>query len=461
MGGRRQKRQMELAFREQPRSEALGSTRKGVEPAMAKDQPEHSASTNNQLMEVVCQQENMIRAYKRVKRNKGSPGVDGMTTDDLQEYVKAHWPQIMEQLLNGTYEPLPVKKVEIPKPDGSMRMLGVPTVMDRLIQQALLQVLQEEWDLGFSINSYGFRIGRSAHQAIGKAQEYIREGRQHVVDFDLEKFFDRVNHDILMGRVAQRIADKRVLKLIRRFLEAGMMTGGLVSPRVKGMPQGGPLSPLLSNLLLDELDKELERRGHRFCRYADDCNVYVSSQKAGERVMKSIALFLDKKLKLKVNPTKSAVAPVWERSFLGFTFSEHELAFRWVSRKSIKRFKDRIRHLTRRSGGKSLEATIKETSSYLQGWRSYYGYSQDKLMFRSLDGWIRRKVRCLIWKQWKHGKKRFRELRKKGLSVKQAATTAAASNCGPWKMSRHPLVQKAISDEYLASIGLLSLEVAR
>ncbi len=459
MGGKRQKRQLELAFRERPRSEALGPTRKGVEPPKAENQPEHSASKSDRLMEEVCQRENMIKAYRRVKRNKGSPGVDGMTTDELLGYLKEHWAGIRQNLLEGNYEPQPVKKVEVPKPDGTKRMLGVPVVVDRLIQQAILQKLQEEWDARFSENSYGFRPGRSGKQAIGKAQEYIQQGRRYVVDFDLEKFFDRVNHDILMGRVAQRIADKRVLKLIRRFLEAGMLIGGLVSPRTKGMPQGGPLSPLLSNVLLDELDRELESRGHRFCRYADDCNVYVGSQKAGERVMARIVEFLGKRLKLRVNPDKSAVAPVWERAFLGFTFTEHDTPIRLISRKSMKRFKERIRQLTRRTKGRSNEQVVKEVKSYIRGWASYYGYSQDKLKFRSLDGWIRRRMRSLMWKQWENGKKRFKELRKRGLTVKQAAQTAACK-CGPWRMSRHPMVQKAISNKYLVSTGLISLEVA-
>ena len=459
MGGKRQKRQLELAFSAQPKGEAQRRARKRVETTRAKDQPEHSASTGNQLMEEVCQRQNMMKAFTQVKRNKGSPGVDGITTDDLLEHIKEQWSEIRKQLLEGSYQPQPVRRVEIPKPNGGLRRLGIPTTTDRLIQQSMLQVLQKDWDQTFSESSYGFRPGRSGHQAIGKAQEYIHKGYRYAVDFDLEKFFDRVNHDVLMGRVAHRVKDKRVLKVIRRFLEAGMMEGGLASQRTRGMPQGGPLSPLLSNLLLDDLDRELERRGHRFCRYADDCNVYVRSQRAGERVMESITAFLEKKLKLRVNKEKSAVAPVWERTFLGFRFSEHEKPIRLVAKKAIKRFKTRIRELTRRTRGRSLEQVIKETSQYLKGWRSYYGNSQDKLLFRSLDGWIRRKVRCLAWKQWKTGKKRFKELRKRGVSVKLAAESAATRR-GPWRTSSHPGLQKALSNKHLLSLGLVSLEVA-
>src|SRR4051795_7548585 len=318
MSGKRQKTQCSLALEPRDRGEASVVVSPRAEPAMAKPAPESPAVTE-QLMEVVCDGENLRSAWKRVRRNQGSPGVDGMTIDDAKGYLREHWPNIRSQLLDGTYQPQPVKRVEIPKPGGGISKLGVRCVVDRLIQQAVLQVLQERWDPTFSEHSYGFRPGRSAHQAVAQAQRYVAEGYDVVVDLDLEKFFDRVNHDCLMARVAARVTDKRVLKLIRAFLKSGVMEDGLVSPVEEGTPQGGPLSPLLSNLVLDDLDKELTRRGHRFCRYADDCNIYVRSRRAGERVMASLSRFLTKKLRLKVNEAKSAVARPEERKFLGFS----------------------------------------------------------------------------------------------------------------------------------------------
>jgi RNA-directed DNA polymerase len=320
MNGKRQKTQYSLASEPKGQGEALVSGYPRAEPFAAKPVPESPAGTE-QLMEEVCDRENLQSAWKRVRRNQGSPGVDGMTIDDAKGYLREHWPSIRSQLLDGIYQPQPVKRVEIPKPDGGVRKLGVPCVVDRLIQQALLQVLQERWDPTFSEHSYGFRPGRSAHQAVAQAQRYVAEGYDYVVDIDLERFFDRVNHDCLMARVAARISDKRVLKLIRAFLSAGVMEDGLVAPVDEGTPQGGPLSPLLSNLMLDDLDKELTRRGHRFCRYADDCNIYVRSQRAGERVMTSVSRFLTTSLRLKVNEAKSAVARPEERKFLGFSIS--------------------------------------------------------------------------------------------------------------------------------------------
>src|SRR5476651_1549040 len=349
MGDKRQKNQLVLAFLEEDRGEAPNDLRGGTESSAGKRGTESPAITE-QLMEEVCGRENCKQALKRVKANKGSPGVDGMTVHDLPGYLKQRWPAIREQLLNGTYKPQPVKRVEIPKPDGGVRKLGIPTVLDRFIQQAVMQVLQRQWNPTFSQYSYGFRPRRSAHHAVAQAQQYIAQGYGWVIDLDLEKFFDRVNHDKLMGQIAERVEDKRLLKLVRAFLNAGVMENGLVSPSGEGTPQGGPLSPLLSNLVLDELDRELERRGHRFVRYADDCNVYVCSERAGQRVMESVTRFITHTLKLKVNEKKSAVARPQERKFLGFSFTEGPEPKRTIAPKSLDRFKQRIRDITKGQG---------------------------------------------------------------------------------------------------------------
>ena len=408
-------------------------------------------------MEEVCKRENLLRAWQRVRRNKGSPGIDGMTIDDARGYLSEHWPDIRSQLLAGTYQPQPVKRVEIPKPDGGIRMLGVPCVVDRLIQQALLQVLQMRWDPTFSEHSYGFRPGRSAHQAVVQAQHYVAEGYGIVVDLDLEKFFDRVNHDRLMARVAERIADKRVLKLIRAFLKAGVMEDGLVKPVDEGTPQGGPLSPLLSNIVLDHLDKELERRGHRFCRYADDCNVYVRSQRAGERVMASVTRFLTSKLRLKVNEAKSAVAQPEARKFLGFSIS-NDGSERRIAPAALKKFKARIRELTRRTRGQSLEQVIEGLRPYLIGWRSYFGFCQTPRVLTSLEARIRRRLRMYLWRQWQTGRNRFRELRRRGVP-KFLSAVAAGSPTGYWRMSGHPAVQMALRNHAFDNLGLPRLYV--
>jgi RNA-directed DNA polymerase len=342
--------QTELDFSSTSAGEAREAGRKETESLSTTNDPESPASTNR-LMEEVCERENLKEALRRVKANKGSAGVDGMTVGGITDYLKQHWPAIREQLLNGTYEPRPVRRVEIPKPDGGVRKLGIPTVLDRLIQQAVMQVLQRQWNPTFSASSYGFRPGRSAQQAVAQAQKHIAEGHGWCVDLDLEKFFDRVNHDKLMGQIVKRVEDKRLLKLIRAFLNAGVMENGLVSPSVEGTPQGGPLSPLLSNLVLDELDRELERRGHRFVRYADDCNVYVRSERAGQRVMESVTRFITQKLKLKVNEAKSAVARPQERKFLGFSFSAGPEVKRVIAPKALDRFKRRVREITRRAKG--------------------------------------------------------------------------------------------------------------
>src|ERR1700676_3709859 len=363
--------QTELNFSSTPAGEVREAGREETESLSTVNDPESPASTN-WLMEEVCERENLKEALRRGKANKGSAGVDGMTVGGITDYLKQHWPAIREQLLNGTYEPKPVRRVEIPKPDGGMRKLGIPTVLDRMIQQALMQVLQRRWDRTFSENSYGFRPGRSAQQAVAQAQQYIAEGHGWCVDLDLEKFFDRVNHDKLMGQIAKRVEDKRLRKLIRAFLKAGVREDGLVSPSVEGAPQGGPLSPLLSNLVLDELDRELERRGHRYARYADDCNIYVRSEQAGQRVMKSITRFITHKLKLKVNEAKSAVAQPQERKFLGFSFSAGPEVKRVIAPKAVDRFKQRIREITRRAKGVSIETTMEELAPYMRGWRSYF-----------------------------------------------------------------------------------------
>src|SRR5947207_11713909 len=379
MSGQRQKNRPEqevLAFPGESRSDAPKTTGEGTETLVVKRKPE-SLDGTERLMEEVCELENSKQALQRVKANKGSPGVDGRTVEELPEYLKQHGPEIGEQLRNGTHQPQPVRRVEIPKPDGNgVRKLGIPCVLDRFVQQGVLQVLQKRWDPTFSEHSHGFRPGHSARQAVREAQQYIAEGHGWVADLDLEKFFDRVNHDRLLAAVAKRVADKRMLKLIRAFLEAGVMEDGLVSPVDEGTPQGGPLSPLLSNLVLDELDQELERRGHRFVRYADDCNIYVRSERAGQRVMEGITRFITQKLKLKVNEAKSAVARPQERKFLGFSFTAGPEVKRIIAPKALERFKHRIRDTTRRAKGVSIETTIAELAPYLRGWRSYFGFCE-------------------------------------------------------------------------------------
>src|SRR3979490_2610558 len=392
--------QLRLDFSSAPTGEARQALREDIESLPVVSEPERPANTNR-IMEEVCERTNLKEALRQVKGNKGSAGMDGVTVDQLTGYLKQHWPVIREQLLNGTYEPKPVRRVEIPKPDGGGRKLGIPTVLDRFIQQAVMQVLQRRWDRTFSEHSYGFRPGRSAHQAVAQAQQYIAEGHNWCVDLDLEKFFDRVSHDKLMGQIAKRVEDKRLLKLIRAFLNAGVMENGLVSPSVEGTPQGGPLSPLLSNLVLDELDRELERRSHRFVRYADDCNVYVGSERAGQRVMESITRFITQKLKLKVNEAKSAVARPQERKFLGFSFSAGPEPKRVIAPKALDRFKQRIREITRRAKGVSMKTTIEVLAPYMRGWRSYFGFCETPEVLIALTRWVRLRLRAALWRQWK------------------------------------------------------------
>jgi RNA-directed DNA polymerase len=457
MNGKRQKTHCSVALEPAGEGEALSGRSPRAEPFTANPSSESPASAE-QLMEEVSSRENLEAAWKRVRRNKGGPGVDGMTIDAAKDYLREHWPNIRSQLLSGTYQPLPVKRVEIPKPDGGIRKLGVPCVVDRLIQQALLQVLQKRWDPTFSERSYGFRPGRSAHQAVAQAQRYIAEGYGIVVDLDLEKFFDRVNHDMLMARIAARVSDKRVLRLIRAFLNAGVMEGGLVHPVDEGTPQGGPLSPLLSNIVLDDLDKELSRRGHRFCRYADDCNIYVRSPRAGERVMASVTRFLTEKIKLKVNEAKSAVALPEERKFLGFTIA-NDGAERRIAPKALSKFKVKIRDMTSRTLGRSLEQIVEDLAPYLIGWRGYFGFCQTPRELTKLEAWIRRRLRSYLWRQWRNGHNRFKELRRRGVSKFHAAV-AAGSPTGCWRMSSHPSVQNALRNHVFDDLGLPRLCVA-
>jgi RNA-directed DNA polymerase len=447
--------QIELNFSVTPAGEAREAGREETESLSTMHAPERPAGTTR-LMEEICDRENMEEALRRVKANKGSAGIDGMTVGGIADYLKQHWPAVRERLLNGTYEPKPVRRVEIPKPDGGMRKLGIPTVLDRLIQQAVMQVLQRQWDGTFSEHSYGFRPGRSAHQAVAQAQQYIAEGHGWCIDLDLEKFFDRVNHDKLMGRIAKRVGDKRLLKLIRAFLNAGVMENGLVSPSIEGTPQGGPLSPLLSNLVLDELDRELERRGHRFVRYADDCNIYVRSERAGQRVMESVTRFIMQELKLKVNEAKSAVARPQERKFLGFSFTVGPEVKRIIAPKALDRFKQRIREITRRAKGVSIKTTIEELAPYMRGWRSYFGFCETPYVLLSLTRWVRLRLRAAMWRQWKTPRRRREALLELGVRLRLARNTAG-SGLGPWHLAKAKALSVGLSNAYFKSLGLPSL----
>jgi RNA-directed DNA polymerase len=402
---------------------------RGGEASAAGHGDERSGSDD--LMERVVARGNMRAAWKRVKGNGGSAGGDGMTVEEAPAFLRTHWPRIAEALLEGVYAPQPVLRRSIPKSDGGERELGIPTVLDRLIQQAILQVLQPMFDPTFSEASYGFRPGRRAHDAVCRAQRYIQEGRRIVVDVDLERFFDRVNHDVMMSRLARRIEDQRLLRLIRCYLEAGVMAGGVTTQRYEGTPQGGPLSPLLANVLLDEVDKELEQRGHTFVRYADDCNVYVQSRRAGERVMQSLVR-LYAKLRLRINESKSAVAPAWTRKFLGFSFwaAKGKSVKRRVAPKAIATMKDRVRQITSRNGGRSLSSVAEELRGYLLGWKAYFRLADTPGIFRVLDEWIRHRLRTLQLKQWKRGTTMYRELRR--LGAPEAVARRVATNSRRW-----------------------------
>ena len=415
-----------------------------------------SPTGEDQLLEKILEQENLRRALKRVRRNKGAPGVDRMTVKQLAGYLRRHWPKVQAAILEGRYQALPVRRKEIDKPDGSgLRLLGIPAVLDRFIQQAVAQVLSELWEPIFSDSSFGFRPGRSQKEAIVRAQEYVREGYRFVVDIDLSKFFDRVHHDRLMSRLATRVKDRRVLKLVRAFLESGVMVGGLTEPTDAGVPQGGPLSPLLSNVVLDEFDKELERRGHRFVRYADDIVIYVRSKRAGERVLESVTRFLTRRMRLQVNVNKSGVSRPWASKLLGFTFTNSvgnpQLRLHW---KTVKRLKDRIRELTGRSCGRSLASVVGDLTAYLRGWWNYFGKIESRNRLVNLDRWLRRRLRMLVWKQWKRPKPRIRELISRGIPGAYAGPAGAARK-GPWRMSRNRWVAFALPGHYFESLGLV------
>jgi RNA-directed DNA polymerase len=417
---------------------------------------EHAEDQIPVTLEKVLSRENMWRAYERVVGNAGAPGVDGITVDERKPLLQARWEAIRQELLDGSYQPMPVRKVEIPKPGGGARTLGIPTVVDRLIQQALYQALQAWYDVTFSDQSFGFRLGRGAHDAVERAREHVAAGHRWVVDMDLEKFFDRVNHDILMSRLARRIKDKRILRLIRRYLQAGMMEEGLVSPRIEGRPQGGPLSPLLSNILLDELDKELERRGHRFVRYADDCNIYVRSKRSGERVLESVERFLKDRLRLTVHRQKSAVDRPWNRKFLGYTFTTHFQPKLKVAPQSVTRFKSRLRELLRRGRGRSLPGILAELRPKLVGWVAYFRKAEVRIVFEELDQWIRRKLRAILWRQWKRNWTRAKELMRRGLDEARA-WTSATNGRGPWWNAGASHMNQAVPTRYLHHLGLRSL----
>lgn len=416
------------------------------------------AATGEATMDAIVSRDNMLRALRAVERNAGAAGVDGMTTAQLRSHLRTHWEQIKKQLLAGDYQPQPVRRVDIPKPGGKgKRMLGIPTVLDRLLQQAVQQVLSPVWEPHFSSHSYGFRPGRGAHQAVEAARGHAEAGHRWVVDIDLEKFFDRVNHDVLMARVARRIKDKRILKVIRRWLQSGIMEGGIVEPRVEGTPQGGPLSPLLSNILLDDLDRELERRGHRFCRYADDCNIYVRSARAGERVMASLEAFLARKLRLKVNREKSHVQRPWRSKFLGYSMTTHHRPKLKPAAESVARFKSKTRLLFRQGRGRNLEWFIRKTlSPLLRGWANYYRKSETLGIFEELDGWIRRKLRCLIWRRWKQARTRFRRLCQLGFT-KAKARSCADNRRGPWWNAGSSHMNAAYPASTFAQMGLVSI----
>jgi RNA-directed DNA polymerase len=452
MSDKRQKNQRVLAITEEGRSEAPKASQEGTEALTAKGATERPGS-QEQLREEVCERENCWQAYKRVKANQGSPGSDGVKVGELSGYLKQPWPRIREQLLPGTYPPQPVRREEIPKPDGGVRKLGIPTVLDRLIQQAVMQVLQRRWDATFSEHSHGFRPRRSAHQAIAKAQQYIAAGNRWVVDLDLEQFFERVNHHKLMAAIARGVTDKRVLRLIGAFLKVGVLEDGLVSPAEEGTPQGGPLSPLLSNIVRDQLDRELERRKHRFERYADDCNIYVRSRGAGQRVMTSVTRYLTCRLKLKVNEAKSAVARPVERKFLGFSFRNNKEPKRRIAPKAWLRCKQKIRELTQRTRGISLEQMMKELAAYLRGWKSYFGFGQTPSLLKALEEGIRRRLRSMIWKQWKRGPQRYAQLRHLGIGRDLAAQTAGSPH-GPWRLANRPALSSALPIAYFDSLGL-------
>jgi RNA-directed DNA polymerase len=437
---------------EQTKGVKLPGTEQSAEPSPARD--ERKSDTG--LWEEIWTKENLTQAMKRVERNGGAAGIDGMTVKEVRPYLKEHWLEIREALESGNYRPSPVKRVEIPKPDGGVRELGIPTVIDRLLQQAIAQVLTPIFERKFSAHSYGFRPRRSAHDAVKAAQEYAQSGHEWVVDIDLEKFFDRVNHDMLMARVAREVKDKRVLKLIRAYLSSGVMINGVRMGTEEGTPQGGPLSPILSNIMLDDLDKELEKRGHKFVRYADDCNIYVKTERAGGRVMESVRKFLEEKLKLKVNQKKSKVEKANRVKFLGFSFYNRkgEILVR-VARRSLERFREKLRQLTKRTRSGKIEDIIHKINVYIVGWKGYYRLANTPSVYEGLDGWIRRRLRQMIWKRWKRGTTRYKELVK--LGVPKGYAQEGAGGTSPWRMAATPVINQALSNGYFRSLGLMSV----
>lgn len=456
MEGQSQKRQvrtLEATIDESGRNPE-GTIKGAIHPTSRK---EHFAHNATRLMEQLVERSNMLEAYERVVGNKGSSGVDHVTTEDLKGYLQQHWERIREELLKGEYQPQAVRRVEIPKPNGGKRKLGIPTVIDRLIQQALNQILTPIFEPTFSDSSYGFRPNRSAHQAVDKACDYIRQGKRWVVDIDLEKFFDKVNHDVLMERIRRRIQDPRILTLIRRYLKAGIMENGVVTTNEEGTPQGGPLSPLLSNVILTDLDNELHRRKHSFCRYADDCNIYVSSEKSGKRVLETITRFLEHKLKLKVNQEKSAVARPWQRKFLGFSFTSQMKTRIRVHDKSVDKIRTKVKELCRLGRGWNLQIFItKKLNPTIGGWINYFKLADTHSYARELDAWIRRRLRALIWRQWNRARVRMRKLKQLGVEEQQAFMMAYSSK-GPWRMSGHQSMAQAIPYNYFDSLGLISM----
>jgi RNA-directed DNA polymerase len=431
----------------------LSKTDQRAEPSPTRNEGKSRA----ELWGRIWENQNVIQALKRVERNGGAPGIDGMTVEELRPYLREHWLELRAALDQQTYRPSPVRRVEISKPDGGVRLLGIPNVLDRFLQQAIAQVLTPLFELIFSPHSYGFRPGRSAHQAVKQAQEYVQAGYEWAVDIDLEKFFDRVNHDKLMARVVRVVKDKRVLKLIRAYMNSGVMVNGVVSDTEEGTPQGGPLSPLLSNIMLDDLDKELEKRGHKFVRYADDCNIYVKTQRAGKRVMESVRAFLEKKLKLKVNPKKSKVDRAFRVKFLGFSFFKRngEVLIR-IANRSKERFAEKLRRLTKRTRSGKLENIIREINQYTMGWIGYYRLANTPSVYEELDRWIRRRLRQMVWKRWKRGTTRYRELVKMGISKQQAQGGAGGKS--PWRMSNTLVVNAALSNTYWRNSGLKSIK---
>lgn len=419
--------------------------RKPLEPTLAEG-----------LIEAMVSVKRADAALRKVEANKGAAGVDGMRTEELRPYLAKHWRHLRQELLDGKYRPKPVRRVEIPKPDGGVRELGIPTVLDRFVQQMVLAVMEPLYEPGFSGSSYGFRPGRGAKMALEAAREHVASGHGWVVDIDLEKFFDRVNHDVLMGMLARRLGDKRLLKLLRLYLQAGVMLNGVVVERYEGTPQGGPLSPLLSNILLDDLDKELERRGHRFCRYADDCNIYVKTERAGQRVMESVTKFLETKLRLKVNRAKSAVGRPVARKFLGLRIVGGARAIVSVAPKSILRFKKQVRRLTRRNRGVSFEQVLLDLRRFTDGWVGYFRIARTPSVYQSLDEWMRRRLRCYVWKQWKKPKNRARQLLKRGIGP-WLAWGVACNGHGPWKVAGSPAMTQALTNARLESLGYSSL----